>query len=194
MTRVGAIVLAGGRSRRFGGDKLAVEVGGRALVDHPVAAVGQVAATVVVVLAPADDRAVPDGVIVARDAQPFEGPLAGTAAGLEALPDDVERLVVVGGDMPSLVPDVLRALLDALDTADAAVLEDGGPLPMALRREPAVDRAHRLLETGERRLRALPEGLVAAVVPVATWRAVDPDAATLRDVDVPSDLDDPVDD
>jgi molybdopterin-guanine dinucleotide biosynthesis protein A len=188
MSRIGAIVLAGGRSRRFGTDKLAVAVGGRALVDHPVAAVGQVAGAVVVVFAPSDDRPVPVGVIVAHDAEAYEGPLAGAAAGLAALPDDVDRTLIVGGDMPSLDPGVLRALLDALDDAEAATLEGGGPLPMAVRRVAAERRAHDLLAAGERRLRALPTTLGAATVPAATWRALDPDGSTLRDVDAPGDL------
>jgi molybdopterin-guanine dinucleotide biosynthesis protein A len=188
MTRIGAIVLAGGRSRRFGTDKLAVEVGGRALVDHPVEAVGRVADAVVVVFAPSGDRSVPGGVIVAHDAEPYEGPLAGAAAGLAALPVDVDRTLIVGGDMPSLVPEVLQALIDALDGAESATLEGGGPLPMSARRGSAERHAHDLLAAGERRLRALPSALGATTVPASTWRALDPHAATLRDIDAPGDL------
>ena len=56
---------------------------------------------------------------------------------------DAEVVLVIGGDMPSLVPAVLRRLVDALDdpSVDAVVLEAGGrhrPLPMALRRAPAI--------------------------------------------------------
>ena len=45
------IVLAGGRSRRFGSDKLASDVGGRPLVEHAIDALATVADEVVVVIA-----------------------------------------------------------------------------------------------------------------------------------------------
>ena len=50
--RIGAIVLAGGRSSRFGRDKLAEIVDGRPLLDHAIDAVRAVATDIVVVVAP----------------------------------------------------------------------------------------------------------------------------------------------
>ena len=125
------------------------------------------------------------------DARAFEGPLAGVDAGLAAT--DAEVVLVVGGDMPSLVPAVLRRLVDALEdpSVDAAVLEAGGrhrPLPMALRRSPAIAVTATLLASDERRLRALRDGLALAVIPDAVWQLDDPGGATLRDVDRPEDL------
>lgn len=188
---VGAIVLAGGRSARFGRDKLAEPIDGRPLLDHAVAAVRAVAADVVVVVAPGPDRSVPDGVRIAHDAVAFEGPLAGVAVGLAALGEDVDGVIVVGGDMPTLSPDVLRLLLGALagpPPVAATVLDDGGPMPMAVRRAAAAVAAHELLGGGERRLRALPDRLAATVIAGATWRSIDPEGRTLRDIDRPSDL------
>ncbi len=190
-TRIGAIVLAGGRSSRFGRDKLAEPIDGRALLDHAIAAVQAVAGEVVVVLAPGATRDVPPGVLVAHDSEAYEGPLAGLAAGLGALPAGVERVVVVGGDMPSLQAAVLRLLVDAVadpTSPAAAVLDEGGPMPMAVRPAEAAVVVRDLLAAGERRLRALPERLGASVMPGATWRALDPEAATLRDIDRPADL------
>lgn len=189
--RVGAIVLAGGRSSRFGRDKLAELLDGRPLLDHAIAAVLTVSDDVVVVVEPGADRSVPAGVRVVQDRVAFEGPLAGVAVGLAALTDDADRVIVVAGDMPSLSPGVLRSLLDALGdppTIAAAVLDDGGPMPMAVRRAEAARSAGELLDAGERRLRALPDRLVATVVPGTTWRTVDPEGLTLRDIDRPSDL------
>ena len=93
--------------------------------------------------------------------------------------------------MPTLVPAVLRRLIDALETHEAAVLADDAgprPLPIALRRSVAAPALARLLSTGERRLRALFVELDVVVVPSATWRVDDPEGLTLRDVDVPGDL------
>ncbi len=108
----GAIVLAGGRSSRFGRDKLSATIDGTAMLDRAIRAVRDVASVVVVVLAPDDPRALPDAVIRAHDPDAHEGPLAGLAAGLAACPREVDRAIVVGGDMPSLRPAVLALLLD----------------------------------------------------------------------------------
>ena len=106
--------------------------------------------------------------------------------------DGVDRVIVVAGDMPDLVPAVLRRLLDQVASGSpAAVLgrdDDAPPLPMAVHRRPAQIAARDLLDRGERRLRSLPDALDAFVVPEATWRADDPTAATLRDIDTRADL------
>jgi molybdopterin-guanine dinucleotide biosynthesis protein A len=189
--RTGAVVLAGGRSSRFGRDKLAATIDGRPVLEHAIDAVRDVVDVVVVVLAPDDERPLPVGVEVARDLTAFEGPLAGLAAGLAALPDDVDRALVSGGDMPRMAGPVLALLLRTLvedDAVDAVVLDEGGPLPMAIRRNRSRQLAEDLLAAGERRLRAVPESLGATVIDGETWRAVDPAGATLLDIDEPSDL------
>jgi molybdenum cofactor guanylyltransferase len=190
-SRTGAIVLAGGRSSRFGRDKLAATMGDRPVLEHAIEAVRGAVDVIVVVLALGDERSLPVGVEVARDVAAFEGPLAGLAAGLATLPDDVERALVTGGDMPSMAGSVLALLLRTLaedDGVDAAILDEGGPLPMAIRPLRARQLAEDLLAAGERRLRAVPDGLGATVIDGGRWRALDPDGATLVDIDEPADL------
>lgn len=191
--RIGGIVLAGGRSSRFGRDKLSEPIDGRPLLDRAVAAVLAVASDVVVVVAPGARRIVPTGARIVHDPNAFQGPLAGVAAGLAALQSDVERVIVVGGDMPSLAPRVLRRLLTGLAPEVTVVIlgtADGEspPLPAAYDRRAASIAAEALLAAGERRLRALPERLTAAVIPAADWADDDPTAATLRDIDRVEDL------
>jgi molybdenum cofactor guanylyltransferase len=190
--RIGAIVLAGGRSSRFGRDKLAEPIDGRPMLEHAIESVREVATDVVVVAAPGGSRKIAPEATIARDELAFEGPLAGMATGLAALDPAVERVLVVGGDMPTLVPAVLERLLAIVDRADAVILEDDAgprPLPMAVRRSIAQPVAERLLASGERRLRGLLAELDAVVaIDPATWHADDPTGETLRDVDVPSDL------
>lgn len=191
--RVGAIVLAGGRSSRFGRDKLAEPLDGWPLLHHAIEAVQEVATDVVVVVAPDAERQLPPGVLVAHDERAFEGPLAGLAVGLAALDPQVEGVIVVGGDMPDMIPTVLRRLVDWLWSTDSAAVVLGvegkvGPLPMALRAEAARSTANDLLAGGERRLRALPRALVSVVIPAAIWRLDDPTAATLHDIDTLADL------
>jgi molybdopterin-guanine dinucleotide biosynthesis protein A len=190
--RIGALVLAGGRSSRFGRDKMLEPLDGRLLIEHALDAVRSVASDVIVVTSPgASPRLLSRGVDVVRDANAFEGPLAGLATGLAALDPAIEPVVVVGGDMPTLVTAVLERLLTGIERREAAVLadEDGPrPLPMAIRRSSGVPAAQRLLDMGERRLRSILEQLDVEVIAPAIWRALDQDGATLRDVDVPSDL------
>ena len=109
---VAVIVLAGGRSSRFGRDKLAEPVDGRPLLDHAIDAARRVTTEVLVVVAPGSAPAVPAGVQVVHDAQAYEGPLAGVAAGLAAT--DADIVVVVAGDMPAIVPGVLERLVAAM--------------------------------------------------------------------------------
>jgi molybdopterin-guanine dinucleotide biosynthesis protein A len=193
------IVLAGGASSRFGADKLAAELDGRPLLHYALAAVDEVASVIVIVLAP--DGAAPAlprlraHVRVAHDPAAHRGPLAGLRAGLASLAPSVERAVLVGGDMPSLAPPVLRLLLDALDAETipaTATLEADPPavLPMALRPSRVAPVAAALLGEDRRALRGVLLGTTTALVPAAAWRALDPDAATLRDVDTRRDLTD----
>ena len=188
---VTAVVLAGGRSSRFGRDKLAEPFAGGTVLDHAIAAVGPLVGETIVVAATDGPREVPAGVVVVRDLRPFEGPLAGLLVGLRHVTQPA--VLLVGGDMPTMVEPVLEALLAELaDPAiDAAMLEHDGqgrPLPGALRAEPARQAGERLVARGERSLRALYGALTTAVIAEPTWRALDPDARTLRDIDTPADL------
>jgi molybdenum cofactor guanylyltransferase len=190
------IVLAGGRSTRFGeGDKLIAELRDRPLFHHAVLALAALCDSVIVVVA-ADAAGPPplphDAVVpvrVIRDQLAGIGPLAGLAAGLEAA--DSEQVLVAGGDQPDLAPGLLRLLSGSIRDADAAVLAEHHrprPIPAALRRAPALAAALARLESDQRSLRGLIGDLMPVVVPERTWRRVDPDGAWRRDVDVPDDL------
>jgi molybdopterin-guanine dinucleotide biosynthesis protein A len=188
---VSGIVLAGGRSTRFGTDKLAATYRGRPLLEHAIDALQQTCDEIIVVVAAdAPDPDLPT-VRVARDTTESEGPLAGLLAGLGSA--SCERALVVGGDMPELVRSVLSAMLDRLDATDAGAvaLHDGDllrPLPCAVRTDRADAVAQDLFDAGERSLRALLRALDVDAIDEATWAALDPDRRTLLDVDEPGDL------
>ena len=189
--RVTGLVLAGGRSSRFGRDKLAERIDGRTLLDNAIDGVTPASTEIIVVATPGAAPDLPAGAWLIHDPVAFEGPLAGVAAGLRAAHESC--VLVVGGDMPTLVGAVIDLMLVALDESgvEAVVLEHDGsarPLPMALRRDPAIAAADVLLADGERRLRALIETLETRVIPEVTWRALDPYGMTVRDIDTPADL------
>jgi len=199
-TPVTAIVLAGGRSTRFGSDKLAALVAGRPLLHRAVHAVAEVADEVVVVLAPdAPVPSLPDRpgppIVIARDLVCGRGPLAGLAAGLAAATQPLALLVA--GDQPFLRVAVLRALLDELgdrdrpDAPDVAALGDGNslwPFPVALRVATVRPAATVTLAGFDLRLFTLFGRLRVARVAEERWRALDPGGDSLRDVDTRDEL------
>jgi molybdenum cofactor guanylyltransferase len=197
------IVLAGGRSRRFGRDKLRADYDGQPLLWRPLRALAAAGCPeIVTVIGPvAPVPAIPPelGSIVrfARDPEPFAGPLVGLHAGLSAT--GATYVLVVAGDQPALRPELLVALAQAIavpdgaPTAAAAVLVDPlgmtRPLPCVLDRAQALEAAAGLLAAGERRLRALIASLDARTILEAIWRPLDPDAGWTVDVDLPGDAD-----
>lgn len=193
------VVLAGGRATRFGSDKLAARLDGRTLLEHAMRGLGAVCAELVVTVAPHRlPPALPPSPGVATrlvvDVAPDLGPLGGLVAGLAAARHPL--VLVAGGDMPTLEPLLLAALLERLAStgAGAVGLEEGGalrPLPCAIRREVADSVARRLLAPvgGARAsLRVLLRDLDVLALPEPEWRAWDPEARSLRDVDTPDDL------
>ncbi len=187
-----AVVLAGGASRRFGSDKLAHRIGGVSLLERSVRAVAGLVDEIVVVTAPGrpeptfDLGAAAAPVRFVADTEAHGGPLVGLRAGLGAARG--ATVLVVGGDMPSLVPGVLALLLERPPAALADAAGVLRPLPCCLDRGTALAAADLLLAAGERRLRALLGELGTAALPWPGWQAIDPAGLSLVDVDEPGDL------
>mgnify|MGYP001212195180 CR=1 FL=1 len=157
-----AVVLAGGAARRLGGErpgdvKPGLVVGGRALVDHALAAVAGARRRVLV--APAD-LARP-GVPTTLEDPPLGGPVAGLAAGLALLPASTghpgaapadELVVVLACDVPR-AGEVVDALVAAASRpgVDGARLVDDDGVPqhlVAAYRSRALDAALAALRAG----------------------------------------------
>ena len=170
------IVLAGGRSTRFGSDKVGLLL--------PDVLDGLPASASVVCVGPARPARRPDVRWVHED-PPQSGPLAALAAGLAAGTSAV--VVLVGADMPHVgraVPALVGALAAAADDAPGAVLVDGDGraqvLASAWRRESLARRLAAIGELGGRPLRLVLDG--GPLVPVAdAW-------GSARDIDTPADL------
>jgi molybdopterin-guanine dinucleotide biosynthesis protein A len=170
------------------------------LLHHSVLRVAEVCSQVVVVISPGGPRPhLPSApaLRVARDATEWRGPLAGLSTGLVETRTDLA--MVVGGDMPDLSPAVLRAMLASLaggqpgSLVEAVALRDSGsvrPLPLAVRTVPGRPATAVLLEEGELSLLSLLSALRTVVLEEERWLPLDPEKATLRDVDVPDDLQD----
>ena len=191
---VSGIVLAGGRSARFGGSKLDATLDGETVLGRAVQRLRPACHEIFVIgrAAPPTRETWDDAVRFSPDAAPFEGPLAGLARGLDLATGAI--VVVVGGDMPLLVPGLLRAMaerLAAAEDADAVALVEGEatrPLPLVLRRAPARGAAAATLALGGRSLHGLLDRVRLDAMPETAWRAIDPEAESLVDVDTEDDL------
>lgn len=132
---VGVVVLAGGTSARLGGgDKTALDVGGRTIL---LGLLGGLPAVPTVVVAPPPASPPPAAlahVRWTREDPPGGGPAAGLAAGVAALPDGIDVVVALAGDQPfaaTAVPRLVAAL--RADPAAGAVLgvdADGRAQPL----------------------------------------------------------------
>jgi molybdopterin-guanine dinucleotide biosynthesis protein A len=120
-SRLGAIVLAGGRSRRMGTSKALLDWHGGTLVRRVTGILQRVADPVVVVHA--DEQELPPLPDVERavDRAPDRGPLEGIAAGLRELAGRCPAVFVSGTDLPLLHPDLVMALATSRGRHDAAV-------------------------------------------------------------------------
>jgi molybdopterin-guanine dinucleotide biosynthesis protein A len=195
VSRPSGILLAGGASRRFGRPKVVEPFDGAPLFHRPLRALIDSCDDVVIVLAPdAPELPLPEGadrVSFARDPVAYEGPLAGTRIGLERVRR--EYAVLVAADMPGVSSQLLSVMAGRAvsNLRKAIVLRDADgprPLPAVLMVAPALALARTLLKTGERRLRALVEGLDAERLPQAVWGQADANGDWRRDVNLPDDL------
>lgn len=193
------IVLAGGSSTRFGdADKLLAEVGGTPLVRRVVDRLVVRTDRVVVATRPGKRSLVRDllagvraDVTVLVDPEPDRGPLAGMAAGLDAVPE-YDYGAVVAGDMPFVDPALLDYLHDrAAPDHDVALVRTGEGwynTTQAIYRADAVARGcERVLADGGGRILDAFEGLDTLTVEESELDGV-VSMDTFLDVDTPTDL------
>jgi molybdenum cofactor cytidylyltransferase len=143
----GALVLAAGEGRRFGGTKQLAELDGRPLLEHALAAVTGVSPRVVVLGHAADEiRAGVDlhGAEPVVCARWQEGQSASLRCGLDALAG-MDAVLVVLGDQPGITAAAVDAVLSAGGDEDAVrATYDGVPSHPVLLRRALLDRAGEL--------------------------------------------------
>jgi molybdopterin-guanine dinucleotide biosynthesis protein A len=175
----------------MGAAKATLPFGPEALLQRVVRLVGGAAGPIVVVAADGQDLpALPEGVIVARDPVADRGPLFGLLAGLEALPASTVLAYATATDAPFLRPAWVEHLASLVGDHDAAVVRDGGyphPLAAVYRVAATVPAIEALGRDGRSRLRDLIDAIRTNEVPAGAMRGVDPELATLRNLNTPED-------
>ena len=185
MTRVGGIVLCGGRSTRMGSSKALLPFGDETMLQRMVRLLGTVASPIVVVAAPRQALPeLPASVAVTFDEEDDRGPLEGLRAGLKALPVDVDVAYATSCDAPLLVPGFVRRMVDLLGDQDIAVVETDGfthPLSAVYRRS-TLPQVEALLAAGRLRPAFLFDVVRTRRVQPSEVASVDPDLLTLRNL------------
>ena len=116
-----AVVLAGGRAARLGGQaKPQLDVGGRTMLAAVLDAVPDAARRVVV----GPPQPVPPDVVLVRERPPGGGPVVALQAGLAEVTTDVVALLA--GDLPFLTAGLIADLRARLTGDGVLVVDDGG--------------------------------------------------------------------
>jgi molybdopterin-guanine dinucleotide biosynthesis protein A len=169
------VILAGGRSRRFGAPKALAEVGG-----VPIAARVRdaLAAAVPAVVLVANEPALFSFLHLSTrpDLAPGSGPLAGVHTALHwAAERGCEAALCVACDLPFVTSSLLRTLVRRAREAGAPALApegpEGAPEPLcAVYSVRCLPRVAERLERGEGGMRQLLAAVGAAVLPLAEVR------------------------
>ncbi len=142
---IAAVVLAAGAGSRFGGGKLRALLRDRPIVVHVVDAARAAALDPIVVVVPPTGELDDLDLGTARrviNSNPAEGLSSSVRLGLRALELDaaVDAAVILPGDQPLVRPDVIGALVAALEGAPAMPFvvpryaDDPAPNPILARR------------------------------------------------------------
>jgi molybdopterin-guanine dinucleotide biosynthesis protein A len=117
--RLLGVVLAGGRSSRFGSDKALALLAGRTLLDHAIAGLAPHVEAVAIC-----GRQVPGFAAIADRPRPGLGPLGGLAGALRYGADHgYAGVLTTGCDMPVFPPELAQALI-----GEGAAVLDSQPL------------------------------------------------------------------
>jgi len=115
--KVGAIILAGGKSSRMGTDKGLLELNGKPMVAHVIDTIKQITDDIIII----SDRAAYEvfGVPVYEDLIKDAGPLAGIYTGLMNSKHD--KNIVVSCDVPFVSEKLLHYLINSCKNYDVTI-------------------------------------------------------------------------
>jgi molybdenum cofactor guanylyltransferase len=186
--RIGGIVLCGGQSSRMGSPKAWLPFGEQTMLQRVVDVLRHVVDPIVVVAAPGQDvPKLPEDVTIVHDAEEGLGPLAGIAAGLEALTGLADAAYATSCDVPLLREEFVSAVIAKLGEAEIAIpQEDQYHHPLAaVYRTSLAARSRQLIAANQRRPLHLVEASNAHVFDAEQLRNADPDLRSLRNVNTP---------
>jgi molybdenum cofactor cytidylyltransferase len=187
--RVAGIVLAAGRSERFGQPKVVYAVEGIPMVCRVADALAAGGCNPIIVVAGPDDGAVRGAlaalpVRVVRNADAGRGIGTSVAAGARACPSDVDAIAVAVADQPWLSAELVQRLIDAWRHGRARIVR---PVAGDVVGHPVVFDGSLLGELCAVDAQRGGSAVIAAHATEVALIAID-DARTVADVDTPADV------
>ncbi|MGL4475278.1 MAG: molybdenum cofactor guanylyltransferase MobA [Shewanella sp.] len=158
MSAIKAVILAGGRAQRMGGDdKGLVILNDKAMIEHVIDRINTQVADIVINANRNQDVYARYGYLVVSDQDSgFLGPLAGIISGLNECDANTQYLITVPCDCPLLPLDLVTRMQAALESQDAdlAVATDGKRTqPVIMLLKPHLrDSMQAFLDGGDRKI------------------------------------------
>jgi molybdopterin-guanine dinucleotide biosynthesis protein A len=124
----GAIILAGGRSLRFGGNKALANLRNKPLITYAVNAVLKITKKIVVVVKDNDEKEIyrkilPKNVMITSDILKIQSPLVGMLTGMNILNvNNVNYAIVLPCDCPFINTNVIKYLFKVANNGFDAVI------------------------------------------------------------------------
>ena len=183
-----AIILAAGRSRRMGVQKLLLPFAGKTVIGHIVDEVLRSPVEQAIVVVGQEGGRIAEAlagrsVALVTNADPEGEMLSSVRCGLAALPPECEAVLVALGDQPGIAAETIRRMIEAYQTAGRGIVvpvhggKGGHPILFSMRYRDEV--LTRYDDVGLRGLRqAHPEDVLE--LPAA-------DPSVLSDMDLPED-------
>ncbi len=189
VTKVSAIIFAGGLGTRLGGVKKALlDVGGEPVIARILAAVRPLASEIIVVDNDASLAEIP-GIRIVPDSETRAGVLVALHSGLSAASG--ELCIAVACDMPFLNGELLAWLVAEAADYDVVIPATGGqmdPLHAVYRREVCLEAIGRALARGEKRMISYLGEVRVREIDETELRNMDPELRSLFNINTPDDL------
>jgi len=189
---LGAVVVAGGRGRRFGSDKAAALFLGRPMLAVVLDALSESCDELVVVRAAGQALpslpGAPEFTLV-EDEYEDQGPLAGLITGFGVCQSDL--VFATSTDAPLLQPLLIQKLADLAGRHDAVVPMVGGylqPLSALYRRQSCLSAFEASFARDNRRIVAALEGLDVRTINETDLRTVDPGLLSFHNANTAAEL------
>lgn len=179
-------VLAGGKSRRFGEDKLLYFLGGKRLVEHTLDALRAVCERVCIVAKSAEKFSFLKDVEVLQDVLEKQFALSGVHTALKNLKG--ERALVVAGDMPLLKEKLLKELIKSSEAPLTLFRTKGKLQPLlAVYYKELLPRLEDYMKKGGERLVDFVEGTLRKEISEEKAKECDPELLSFTNVNTKED-------
>lgn len=184
-----AVVLAGGKSKRMGRDKLFIEVEGKRLIERVLDTLGLIFDDITIIAA-ADETLEKFNWIrrgIVRDLIPDKASMGGLYTALSYAA--TERIFVVGGDMPFLNEDLIRYIISKEDYDVVIPRTTTGLHPLhAVYSKGCLPVIRDMINEGDLSISRFVCKMTRYEVGEEEILRIDPDLASLININAPADL------